>query len=103
MKRFTVKLTLLSKQPSIAWDEYIPVFLNSNFNTPIGTCRVIHNKVNGELFGEVTLEQQVSGDLFFYYESTVSTSVSFYFSGLNFTENQLRNKPTTQLSDMIVE
>jgi len=97
-----VKLTLLDRQQHLFYDTIVPVFIATpDEYTQIGKCTLFKNET-GDHFGTLELDREVSGDLFFYYRSLATQSGVFDFSGLDLNQNELHNRPTTRLRDMIV-
>lgn len=96
-----VKLSLLDRQASLHYSAIVNVALILNNYELIGTCRVFANE-QGKHFGELILNSEVSGDLYFYYRSRANSDGVFWFDGLDLMENEISQNPTTQLKEMVV-
>ncbi len=104
MRNFTVRLTKLDREMAVTHANTVPVYINDQINNPIGTCRVYKNQ-NSEFIGEVQLNTDVSGDLYFYYVDNVGAvdaESGYHFSGLHFTDDMLKDKPTQRLKEKVI-
>jgi hypothetical protein len=97
----TVKLTLLDRQGSLMYDRIVNVGLVIDKYEFIGTCEVYIDE-GGKHFGKLKLDREVSRDLYFYYRSGANEDGLFWFTGLDLMENEIKDKRTTQLKDMVV-
>ena len=102
LKTMRVKLSLLDKQKSLGYDQVVRVALVGKTFQPIGICTVLKAK-DGRHYGDLDLDREVSGDLYFYYMNLVSQEPIFWFDGLQLCEFELEGRPTTQLKEMIIE
>ena len=96
-----VLLSLLDRQNSLNYAAVTDVILGGGHYERIGTCSAFRDE-KGQHFGELALDRQVSGDLYFFYRSKVNNEGVFWFDGLDLMENEVTDKPTTQLKEMIV-
>lgn len=98
----TVKLSLLDRQHALHYSDEVPVWLNDGDNYEmIGICHVFRDEA-GLHFGKLELDKEVSLDFYFYYRSMANNAGIFVFGGLDLMKNALKNIPTTELKDMVV-
>jgi hypothetical protein len=96
-----VSLRLLDKLGAIIPTENLPIMLNNHPHQLLGTCRVERDN-EGQCIGVLIFDDEVSGDLFFYYASHNTDDGTFWFMGINLSEQLYANKPTLRLKDKIL-
>lgn len=99
----TVKLSLLDRKEVLFYPHEVPVacFVDGSYRI-VGVCKVYRDE-HGRHFGELDLDEDVSLDLYFYYRALFNVAGIFEFAGLDLTENQNANHPTTSLREMIIK
>lgn len=97
----TVKLSYLDKQLSLEYHNKVYVLLDWDFDNPIGICEIFTDD-HGKHFGKLTLNKKVDENVYFYYYGSKGINGYFNFKQLVFSTKPLKDKPTTQLFEMIV-
>ncbi len=96
-----LKLGLLDRWTPIDFDTIVDVALTtSNFFKSIGSCKIIVGD-NGNHYGELQLKETIDSELYLYYRIGEQNGVSRLY-GLDFMENQHKDRPTIQIKDAIV-
>lgn len=80
----TIKLRLLDKLDSFAYDKTVPFFLDTP-NNCIGECLIFRDNA-GKHFGELTIETDIPGDHYLYYVNRASEFPVFYLTELLFLD-----------------
>ena len=98
-----VKLGNLDRKDTLYYPHEVPIAMvgDKAYNI-IGTCRVFRDE-QGQHFGELEFDNEISLDLYFYYKGRLNAAGIFIFGGIDLAETALAQNTTTTLREMIVK
>jgi hypothetical protein len=97
-----VRLSLLDKIGSLSYYNPVPVSTYDGCYRDIGICRIYRDE-QGNHYGMLDINEHISPESFFYYRQRANNDGVFLFSGLDLMPTQMKENPTTQLKQMIMD